>query len=292
MQYTRITCILPVGLLCAMVVMAEDPKMGDRGFVETEGEKIYYETYGEGDTVVFSHGLGGNHAIWYQQVYEFAKRYRVVTWDQRGFGLSTNLNGTAGPEAASRDLKALLDHLEIEQTHLIGQSMGGWTTMGFVLENPERVRSVVFADTIAGIYTPEIEAQFDAYIRSAFSAPTRGAMAFGAHPAVGAKHTQSDPVHSFLYEQIGSAASPPPPTIAKQLRDTAYDTARIGAISAPVLFVVGSDDPIFMPTSIRAASALIPGSAVVEIQDAGHSPYFERPELWNAAVAEFLSGAK
>lgn len=274
--------------LAACCAAAQGPSMGERGFVENEGEKIYYETYGSGDPVVFSHGLGGNHAIWYQQVYDFAKNHLVITWDQRGFGQSTNRNEQAGPDAAGRDLKALLDHLGIEKAHLIGQSMGGWTTMAFALENPERVRSIVFADTIAGIYTPEIEAQFDDYIRSRFSAPVRGASPFGSHPAIGEKHTAENPTHAFLYEQIGSATSPPPAPIAKLLRDTAYDHARIKTIAVPVLFVVGSDDPIFTPESIQAAAEIVPNCRVVQIADAGHSPYFERPNEWNAVVQHFL----
>lgn len=288
----QVRTLLFAGAIAAttLAAAAQGPKMGDRGFVETEGEKIYYETYGEGDAVVFSHGLGGNHAIWYQQVYRFAQEYFVITWDQRGFGQSTNVNEQAGPEAAARDLKALLDHLEIEDAHLVGQSMGGWTTMAFALDNPDRVRSVVFADTIAGIYTPAIEEQFDAYIRSAFSAPVRGARPFGSHPAVGTKHTAEDPTHAFLYEQLGSATSPPPPTIARQLRETGYDHEKISRIDVPVLFVVGSDDPIFTPASIAAAAEVVPNSEVVEIPETGHSPYFERPEKWNTAVLGFLGG--
>lgn len=274
------------------LAFAQGPQMDARGFLETEGEKIYYETYGQGDPVVFSHGLGGNHAIWYQQVFEFAQNHLVITWDQRGFGQSTNINEQAGPEAAARDLEALLDHLGIEKAHLIGQSMGGWTTMAFVLDHPKRVRSVVFADTIAGIYTPAIEEQFDAYIRSAFSAPVRGAQPFGSHPAIGTKHTAIHPTHAFLYEQIGSATSPPPPTIARLLRETGYDHEKIRSIDAPVFFIVGSDDPIFTPASIAVAAELIPKSRVVEIPDAGHSPYFELPDQWNTEVLEFLGATE
>jgi pimeloyl-ACP methyl ester carboxylesterase len=55
-----------------------------------------------------------------------------------------------------------------------------------------------------------------------------------------------------------------------------------------VLFVVGAEDALFPPAAIFASAAKIPGARVVEIADAGHSPYFEQPEAWNRAVAAFL----
>ena len=122
------------------------------GFVEHDGERIYYETAGvpSGPVVVFTHGMGGNHTIWYQQVAYFAPFCRVITWDQRGFGRSTNLTGSASPRNAAADLAALLQHLDAGGVHVIGQSLGGWASLGFALRHPQRVRSLVLADTIAG----------------------------------------------------------------------------------------------------------------------------------------------
>ena len=101
------------------------PKIGPHGFITQEDESIYYESYGTGETVILCHGLGGNHAIWYQQVPVLACLFNVITWDQRGFGRSTNRAKQSGPAAAVIDLKSLIDHLKVEQAHIIGQSMGG-----------------------------------------------------------------------------------------------------------------------------------------------------------------------
>lgn len=100
--------------------------MSERGFIRSDGEQIYFESWGaKGETVVLGHGMGGSHAVWCQQVPFLVQRYRVVTWDQRGFGRSTNNAGVTGPLPAAKDLLRLLDHLEIERAHIIGQSMGG-----------------------------------------------------------------------------------------------------------------------------------------------------------------------
>src|ERR1700689_3266439 len=118
-----------------------------------DGDDVYFETVGAPDApvVVLGHGAGGNHAIWYQQVPVFARDYRVVTWDQRSFGLSTNNHGLANPVTATNDLLAILDHLEVERAHVVGQSMGGWAAMGLAVAHGERARSLVLADTIGGI---------------------------------------------------------------------------------------------------------------------------------------------
>jgi 3-oxoadipate enol-lactonase len=71
--------------------------------VESGAESIWVEVDGRGDgpAVVLTHGLGGNHASWWQQVPALvAAGYRVVTWDQRGFGRSTRRGGDVGPGPA------------------------------------------------------------------------------------------------------------------------------------------------------------------------------------------------
>ena len=119
---------------------------------------LYYESHGEGPAVVFAHGRGGNHLSWWQQVPVFAKDFRCITFDHRGWGSSINKpNGdalnTQGWDAFVEDLKQLLDHLEVEQAFLVAQSMGGLTCLGFALAYPQRVAGLVLADTTGGVGT-------------------------------------------------------------------------------------------------------------------------------------------
>ena len=85
----------PIAAAALLLTMVTTPAPGgdltlQSGFVEHDGERIYFESVGAGDTVVLSHGAGGTHAVWYQQVVVLAQKYRVVTWDQREFGRSTD----------------------------------------------------------------------------------------------------------------------------------------------------------------------------------------------------------
>jgi pimeloyl-ACP methyl ester carboxylesterase len=267
---------------------------GPRGHIESEGEQIYFETFGDPglEAVVFSHGLGGNRVIWFQQVPEFARSYHVINWDQRGFGRSSARAGEIGPIPAARDLVTILDYLEVDRAHLIGQSMGGWTSMAFAVEHPDRVISLVLADSIAGIYTPAVREHYTEFIGRESSRRSEGNLAIGQHAAIGDKFRQTDLIRAFLFEQIGA----PTPETMRAMRElllrTEYPPDSLARLSCPVLFIVGSEDRIFPPDIIRDAASCVPGSHTIEIPETAHSPYFESPNEWNRIVFEFLASQR
>ena len=111
---------------------------------------LYYEVHGDGPAIVFAHGASGNHLSWWQQVPVFARQYRCVTFDHRGFGQSPDTPHAPGSQAFVEDLNQLLDHLKIEHVVLVAQSMGGRTCLGFTLAHHDRVQALVMADTTGG----------------------------------------------------------------------------------------------------------------------------------------------
>ncbi|NOY56029.1 MAG: alpha/beta hydrolase [Actinobacteria bacterium] len=263
--------------------------MSTCGFIDSGTERIYFECWGDGDeAVILGHGMGGSHAVWYQQVAFLAPRYRVVTWDQRGFGRSTRITGDIGPVPSVGDMARLLDHLDIDRAHIVGQSMGGWSALGFAIDHPDRTISLVLADTTAGIFTPQIRRTLDDYGREIAAGPPTDRLALGLHPAIGSQLLDEDPAHSFLYTQLGSLTEPPPPMEIIPLLMTTDHTDRAAQVKARTLFVVGERDPIFPPPLIESAAGFIDGSEVAVVENTGHSPYFERPARWNDIVAGFL----
>jgi 2-succinyl-6-hydroxy-2,4-cyclohexadiene-1-carboxylate synthase len=263
--------------------------MATHGFIDSGGERIYFELWGEsGPAVILGHGLGGSHAVWYQQVVALAEGFRVITWDQRGFGNSTRSTGIIGPVPAAEDLARVLEHLEIESAHVIGQSMGGWSALGFAIDHPERVISLVIADSTAGILTPAIRQTLAAIGAAVVTGSQPDDMPLGFHPAIGTQLLADDLAQAFLYTQLGSLTTPPSPAeIMPLLADTDH-TQGASQIMGPTLFIVGEHDPIFSPQTITSAAAVIQGSRVESIEDTGHSPYFERANRWNDIVTEFL----
>ncbi len=260
----------------------------ETGFLEREGERIYFESLGEGGVpLVLSHGAGGNHAVWFQQVPVFARTRRVVVWDHRGFGRSSDRARRSGPEANAGDLAALIDQLDLARVDLVGQSMGGWTAFGLALAEPARVRRLVLADTLGGLATPEIERAFAA--AHAGGAPSFAPIPeLGAHAALDPGFRDVDPAHAWLYQALGSMGEPDLPAILPRLLAARRDADAAKALRCPVLLVVGATDALFPPAVVHAAAPLFADARVEEIRGAGHSPYFEQPDAWNRVVLGFL----
>jgi len=263
----------------------------DSGFLERDGERIYYEVIGAGPPLVLTHGAGGNHAVWFQQVPRFASERRVVLWDQRGFGRSSARGAPNTPARATADLTALLDRLGIQSADLVGQSMGGWAVLGLALAEPARVRSLVLADTPGGIDTPELRAAFGNLTRGTGFATSE----LGRHPAVAADFFERQPERAVLYQQLGGFGDPKLSDVLPSLVATRHDAAALAKLECPALLVVGDVDGLFSPEVITASAKQLPAACrarVVVIERAGHSPYFEQPEAWNRAVAEFLASVR
>ena len=259
--------------------------------VEHDGEELFVEVTGEEHRdsrppLVLSHGLGGNHAIWFQQVAHFAADRMVVTWDHRGFGSSTDRADRSGPDVAATDLLAICDHLGIEHPDLAGQSMGGWTVVGAELARPGLANSIVLADTHGGITSDAVAAALAAPRR--FEATGMGFDTLGLHPAIDAGLLDRDPARAHLYQLIGDFGTIDAPTLMGRLGATTRSADEAATIRCPVLCLVGERDPLLPPPAIRAAADLLPDARFVEVPGSGHSPYFEDPDLWNALVWRFL----
>ena len=259
----------------------------ETGFLERDGERIYWESVGSGDALVLCHGAGGNHAIWFQQVPVFARERRVITWDHRGFGRSTAIGGTTTPALAAADLVALLDHLRIGQADLVGQSMGGWTVLRTALDHPNRVRRLVLSNTPGGIETDGLKEAWKT-IGPGFLA----AEVLGRSSAFADAFGDSDPALAYLYQMLGRFGEPDMAAIAPGMVIAMVSRPELTALSCPVLFTTGDRDGLFPPALIRETAGLVPGSRVHEFAGAGHSPYFEMPGAWNEVVGGFLGPSR
>lgn len=120
--------------------------------ITPDNVKLYYEETGQGTPIVFVHEFAGDHRSWEPQMREFGKRYRCIAYSARGY---TPSDVPADTEAYTykhvmRDCVAVLDHLKIDNAHLIGLSMGGYTCLQVALNHPGRVRSMVLAGAGSG----------------------------------------------------------------------------------------------------------------------------------------------
>ena len=253
----------------------------------SDGTSLYYEKVGVGTAVVFIHGLGGNHAVWYKQVPVFARDHAAIVYSQRAFAPSGGARDAFDRDVLVSDLIGVLDALGVTSADVVGQSMGGWTALGLAVAVPHRVRSLVLADSIGGIFDDEIRAHYAATVEQARRLG-REPQPLGSHPALDPRFTESRPADAYLYQLLSTFGSPPPGMIAESLGRSAFDDSVLHTMQVPTLFVVGADDPIFPVSVVRRAAAKLPDARVEVIVRSGHSPYFERPDHWNRVVGEFL----
>jgi 3-oxoadipate enol-lactonase len=252
--------------------------------VAVNGTELHYESDGDGPVVVFAHGGASMHLHWWQQVAALRDRYRCVTYDARGFGLSGRDPSALGTSAHAADLLGLLDALAIDRATLVGQSMGGWAVSGVAQAHPERVAGLVMADTPFGFQTEALSrwaedmivklgAGFD--VVAACVAPSfatrRPDLAYLTMSMARLNPARTGPRGLDAYEEMRTR----PPGDYRDVR-------------VPTIFIVGDQDALTFPSLIEATAAAIPGARVATIAGAGHSPYFEQAEAFNAVLEAFL----
>jgi 3-oxoadipate enol-lactonase len=246
--------------------------------------ELYYESAGEGPPLIFLHGLGGNHLSWWQQVPYFMRWYRCVTVDQRSFGLSPDPDGEFNRAHAS-DLARLLDHLKIERTTLVGQSMGGWTIVGCALEHPERVAAMVMADTPGGIFTPDMRMEIPRAPLPVDASPPIGSL-----PTYARDYFARRPEFAFLYDELRILGARPPADAGARIITQRYDLAAVREkLTMPILCTVGEQDTLITPQVIRELVRVLPNARLATVPDCGHSIYFEHPAVFNQIVRDFLT---
>jgi pimeloyl-ACP methyl ester carboxylesterase len=122
-------------------------------FADLPGVRLCYrDTGGDGVPIVLMHAATGSSRVWQYQIPAFTLAgFRVIAFDRRGFGGTTIGPGGVQPGTAADDLQALMDHLHIDRFHLVGTAAGGFASLDYALSFPQRLRSLVLANTIGGV---------------------------------------------------------------------------------------------------------------------------------------------
>lgn len=250
------------------------------------GQQIWFQdTGGDGPAVVLAHGFLMDHEMFAPQVEALRSQYRVITWDERGFGQTLFDGREFSYWDSARDCVALLDHLGIDTAVIGGMSQGGFLSLRVALVAPERVRALVLLDTQAGAEHPDKVAAYQGMIDTWAS--------------VGAVDELAAVVASIIIDQPGENErwiakwqARPKESIVEPGRCllTRDDvTGRLGEITAPALVVHGtSDTAIEMELAEALADGLSGCGGVVKVPGA-HAANLTHPEPVNAALLDFLA---
>ena len=262
------------------------------------GIELYYEEHGSGFPLVFSHEFAGDYRSWNQQVNFFSRRYRVITYNARGYPPSdvpTSIDDYTQAQSVD-DLKGLLVHLSIDLAHIAGLSMGGNVALNFGLTYPDMARSLVVAGTGTGSTDPEA---FRVNVNSRADAMHEGgmeAMDDYSNSNTRAQLLRKDPLGFEEFRQglmehspIGSAL-----TFAgvQGRRPTIFALEdRMKALRVPTLIMTGDEDEPCIETSVFMKRC-IPKSGLAVIPQSGHAINLEEPDLFNRLVFDFLTAVE
>jgi pimeloyl-ACP methyl ester carboxylesterase len=262
------------------------------------GVELAYEEAGEGFPLVWCHEFAGSMESWLPQVHYFARRYRVITYNARGYPPSEVPQDAKAysQDIAVEDLYGLLRHLGIEQAYVGGLSMGGATSLHFGIRHPHMARALIIAAAGSGSTNPEqfrqgclsladrLEAEGTAGLRDYAAGGSR--LQLRRKDPVGYQefvhlllsHSATGSAHTMRGVQAGR-----PPIFAWE--------AELKGLEAPSLVMIGDEDSgcvepaLFMKRNIPACGlAVLPQS--------GHGINLEEPALFNSLVAEFLAAVE
>jgi 3-oxoadipate enol-lactonase len=257
------------------------------GYVNVGPDRMYYETAGTGPVLILIHDGVVHSEIWDEQFAVFAKDYKVIRYDRRGYGKSSV------PTVAYshvEDLKSLFDQLNIERASLAAMSSGGRMAVDFTLQYPAKVGSLILVGAVVGGFPY-----------------TKHAMTRGGHQPADLKGMEQirawivadDPYEIYAgnaaaKEKVKALVRKYPHREGPRLPEAASTAKpsylRLGEIQVPTLILVGEFDTPDNHANAGALNAGIANSKRDVIFKSGHLIPIEQPALFNEAVMTFLKG--
>jgi pimeloyl-ACP methyl ester carboxylesterase len=263
-----------------------------------DGVRLYLEETGSGTPIVFVHEFGDDHRAWEPQVRFFSRRHRCVTYAARGFPPSDVPSDVAAYSQAQAvtDLLAVIEHCGIARAHIVGCSMGGFATLHFGLDHPERALSLTAIGAGYGA-EKQHEREFRASsLEVAAGFETMGSAKFaelyGAGPArVQFQNKDLRGWREFVgrlaqHSEIGAANTM---RGVQARRPSLYDLEdRFRALAVPTLLIVGDEDDQCLQPGIFLKRT-IPASGLMVVPKSGHAVNLEEPDLVNRMLAQFIA---
>jgi len=268
--------------------------------VSVKGQRIAYLDVGQGQPVILIHGFGGSMWQWEHQQTPLSSQVRLITPDLIGSGLSDKPDIEYLPEQMLEYFVGFMDALQTRQATLVGNSMGAGLAIGMALAHPARVSQLILIDGLPAnvrdkLTSPSIKRALNTTAPSWIV--SFGNWLFGGFM-----------IESILREIVHDPALLTPTVIERSNRNrqrpgliaptmSARDNLplweagfakRIGEITQPTLILWGEEDRVFPIGVGEELQRTIKGSSLVRIPQAGHIPQWERPDLVNQAMIDFL----
>jgi pimeloyl-ACP methyl ester carboxylesterase len=249
--------------------------------------QLSFRSRGDGEAIIFLHGLLGSSKSWAFQFARVSRNYRVIAWDAPGFGQSALV--PASIDAYVEALRGFLASIGETRISLIGHSMGGAVAACFAARFPELVSRLVLSCSHAGYGDPEtapMPSKFESRMREFY---TIGPIAYGANRA---RDLLPDCVPACVFDhaaEVASEVNPEGLRRATRMLQRADNRPLLPKLSMPILILTGEMDDDVRPDLKADLLRRTPMARHVEMQGVGHAPYFEAPDTYSDLIESFLS---
>lgn len=258
--------------------------------ISNDGATISYQIDGQPDAPVLLliNSIGSTRELWTRQMPALTGAYRVIRYDARGHGQSSVPTGDYTIDQLGEDALAILDDLDAAAAHVCGISLGGLTAQWLAVHAPERVASVVLANTAARIGSVESWTERIALVRAkGMLAAADQAMPRWFSPAF----RERDPETVHVFRSMIQACSPEGYLgCCAALRDADL-RERIATIDCPTLAIASTADSATPPEGLAFIRDRVAGAELV-ILESGHLSNVECADEFTAAVLDFLESSK
>jgi pimeloyl-ACP methyl ester carboxylesterase len=262
-----------------------------------DGVRLYYEETGTGVPIVFVHEFADDYRGYEGQLRYFARRYRCIACNARGYPPSDVPDDPArySQDRARDDIRAVLDALSIGKAHIVGISMGGFATLHFGLAYPERALSLVVAGCGYGAEPGKRQQFHDETAKTIALIEGQGMGEASKIYSLGPSRVQfqnKDPrgwtefaAHLVEHSTKGSALTM---RGVQARRPSLWDlTDRMARLDVPTLIMTGDEDhPCLEPGILMKRT--MPTAALVVFPNTGHAVNLEEPDLFNRTLDDFF----
>lgn len=258
---------------------------------KVNGIMMNYELIGEGLCLVLIHGFGDNLNMWYNQIPEFSKYYKVLNYDVRGFGQTEKSSTSYSMEIFADDLYGLLSVLGITSVCVLGFSMGGRIGLEFALQHPEMTAGLILANSGVGAARSTDAAERRKQMMDAFQRSNNEAIAeMMTAGALSPAFKEKDPSTFQKYKEIKMQNDPSDyVAIMKGTAGALAGVLDLSRLQCPVQVLVGEHDAVMSINEIESIKKSIK-DPVVTILPTGHAAAIEAPSQFNEVVLGFMKG--
>ncbi len=262
------------------------------GMAAINGTQMYYEMAGDGHPLVMVHAGVADNRMWDAQFDVFAEKYRVIRFDQRGFGQTKPVDGEF---RRYEDLYAMLTFLGVQQTYLIGCSMGGGACINFALEHPDMAKALITVGSGPAGFEfdgppPPI---WDELVKADEADDIERVAELEAHIWLDGPSAPAGRVGGAVREKMMSmnwiALQNEKLDLGKELPLDPPAATRLGELNLPTLVLYGDLDTPYIQAAGKYMAEHIKGAKEVIMPNTAHLPSMDQPQAFNEHVLSFLA---